>query len=165
LEERLASQDADRASTDVKAPVAGIVVGLMVFTNGGVVQPGAKMMEIVPGEDELVIEGQIPVNLIDKVKAGLAVELTFSAFNQNTTPHIPGIVVNVSPDRLTDERNGAPYYKMKAKVTPAGKKMLAKHQVQSGMPVDMFVKTGERTLANYLIKPLMDRVGSALREE
>ncbi len=165
LEERLTSQDADRASTDVKAPVAGIVVGLTVFTNGGVVQPGAKMMEIVPGEDELVIEGQIPVNLIDKVKAGLAVELTFSAFNLNTTPNIPGIVVNVSPDRLTDERNGAPYYKMKAKVTPAGKKLLAHHQVQSGMPVDMFVKTGERTLANYLIKPLMDRVGSALREE
>lgn len=165
LQERLTSQDADRASTDIKAPVAGTVVGLMVFTNGGVVQPGAKMMEIVPGEDALVIEGQVPVHLIDKVKAGLAVDLTFSAFNQNTTPHIPGLVENVSPDRVVDERTGAPYYKMKVIVTPEGKKLLAKNKVQSGMPVDMFVKTGERTLANYLIKPIVDRVGTALREE
>lgn len=165
LQERLTSQDADRASTDVKAPVAGTVVGMMVFTKGGVVLPGAKMMEIVPGDDELVIEGQIPVHLIDKVANGLKVDLTFSAFNQNTTPHIPGFVANVSPDRLTDERTGAPYYKMKVKITPEGKKLLAQHKVQSGMPVDMFVKTGDRTFANYLLKPLMDRVGTALREE
>ena len=165
LQERLTSQDADRASTDIKAPVAGTVVGLMVFTKGGVVQAGAKMMEIVPHEDALVIEGGVPVHLIDKVKAGLPVDLTFSAFNQNTTPHIPGIVQNVSPDRVLDERTGEPYYKMKVIVTPEGKKLLAKNEVQSGMPVDMFVKTGERTLANYLIKPLSDRIGTALREE
>jgi protease secretion system membrane fusion protein len=141
------------------------VVGLMVFTQGGVVQPGAKMMEIVPGNDELVIEGQIPVHLIDKVATGLKVDLTFTAFNQNTTPHIPGFVANVSPDRLLDERTGEPYYKMKVKVTPEGKKLLSHHKVQSGMPVDMFVKTGDRTFANYLLKPLMDRTRTALREE
>jgi membrane fusion protein, protease secretion system len=141
------------------------VVGMTVFTKGGVVGAGAVLMEIVPRADELVIEGQIPVHLIDKVHAGLAVDLTFPAFNLNVTPNIPGIVVNVSPDRFTDERNGAPFYKMKAKVTKEGVKLLAKNNVISGMPVDMFIKTGERTMMNYLLKPLLDRVHTSLTEE
>ncbi len=165
LVERLVSQNFDQANLDVKAPVDGIVVGMTVFTKGGVVGSGAVLMEIVPGADELVIEGQIPVHLIDKVHAGLPVDLTFPAFNLNVTPNIPGVVVNVSPDRFTDERNGAPFYKMKAKVTKDGVKLLAENKVISGMPVDMFIKTGERTMMNYLLKPLLDRVGTSLTEE
>jgi protease secretion system membrane fusion protein len=159
------SQDFDRASQEVKAPASGTVVGLSIFTVGGVVAGGFKMMDIVPTDEELVIEGSIPVNLIDKIQSGLKVDLVFSAFNVNTTPHIPGIVTNVAPDRLTDERTGEPYYKMKAKVAPEGVKLLAKYKVLSGMPVDMFVRTGERTLMNYLLKPLIDRAGSAMSEE
>ena len=165
LSERLTSQDFDQAGNDVKAPVTGTVVGLAVFTKGAVVSSGFKMMDIVPAGDELEVEGIIPVHLIDKIHAGLKVEFIFSAFNTNTTPHIPGIVTNVSPDRLLDERNGQPYYKMKAKVTPEGLKLLAKNKVISGMPVDMFVKTGERTMMNYLLKPVLDRARTALTEE
>ncbi len=165
LSERLTSQDFEHAGNDVKAPVAGTVVGMTVFTKGAVVASGFKMMDIVPDGDELEVEGSIPVHLIDKIHAGLKVELAFSAFNQNTTPQIPGIVTNVSPDRLVEERTGQPYYKMKAKISPEGIKMLAKHKVISGMPVDMFVKTGERTMMSYLLKPLLDRARTALTEE
>lgn len=165
IAERLVSQNFDQANTEVKAPVAGTVVGMTVFTKGGVVSGGSKLMEVVPGDDELEIEGQVPVHLIDKVHAGLKVELTFPAFNQNTTPHIPGVVVNVSPDRFVDEHNGAPFYKMKAKVTKEGLKLLAKNNIISGMPVEMFVKTGERTMMNYLLKPLLDRMHTSLTEE
>jgi membrane fusion protein, protease secretion system len=167
LESRIQAQDLDLANADVKAPVDGVVVGLNVFTRGGVVGPGARLMEIVPTDDALIVEGQLAVNLIDKVQAGLPVELIFSAFNSNRTPHIPGVVMQVSADRTVDEKTGAPYYKMRAKVTPEGLKLIGqkKLDIQPGMPVDLFVKTGERTMMSYLLKPVFDRAKSALSED
>jgi protease secretion system membrane fusion protein len=157
--------DFDLTNTLVKAPVDGTVVNLSVFTEGAVVQSGFKLMELVPTDDALIVEGNLPVNLIDKVHKGLEVELIFSAFNTNTTPHIPGIITQVSADRTTDERTGQPFYKVKAKVAPEGVKMLAKLQIRPGMPVELFVKTGERTMMNYLLKPIFDRTHSAMTEE
>lgn len=164
LKMRLVSLDFDLANAVVKAPADGTVVGMNVFTNGGVIGPGFRMMDIVPSEDKLVVEGQVPVNLIDKVHPDLEVDLIFSAFNQNLTPHIPGVVTFVSADRMVDERSGAPYYKMKAVVTPAGMKLIEHLQVRPGMPVDLFIKTGERTMMNYLLKPLTDNFKAALTE-
>jgi protease secretion system membrane fusion protein len=157
--------DFDLTNTLVKAPVDGTVVNLSVFTEGAVVQSGFKLMELVPTGDALIVEGNLPVNLVDKVYEGLKVELIFSAFNTNTTPHIPGIITQVSADRSTDERTGQPFYKVKAKVAPEGVKMLAKLQIRPGMPVELFVKTGERTMMNYLLKPIFDRTHSAMTEE
>ncbi|HJU70320.1 MAG TPA: HlyD family type I secretion periplasmic adaptor subunit [Paucimonas sp.] len=165
LQSRLISQDFDLANVQVKAPVDGTVVALNIFTRGGVVPPGFRMMDIVPSDDPLVIEGQVPVNLIDKVHPGLKVELNFSAFNRNQTPQVPGIVTQVSADRMVEEKTGAPYYKLKAQVAPEGMKMISHLQVRPGMPVEAFVKTGERTMMSYLLKPLFDRANTALREE
>lgn len=164
LGNRLVSQDFDLANTVVKAPVDGTVVGINVFTHGGVISPGFRMMDIVPSEDQLVVEGQVPVHLIDKVHPDLEVDLIFTAFNQNQTPHIPGVVTFVSADRLVEERSGAPYYKMKAKVTPEGMKKIAQLQVRPGMQVELFIKTGERTMMSYLLKPIFDRAKSSLNE-
>jgi protease secretion system membrane fusion protein len=157
--------DFDLTNTLVKAPVDGTVVNLSVFTKGAVVQSGFKLMELVPTDDALIVEGMLPVQLVDKVHEGLKVELIFSAFNTNTTPHIPGIITQVSADRSTDERTGQPFYKVKAKVAPEGIKMLAHLQIRAGMPVELFVKTGERSMMNYLLKPIFDRAHSAMAEE
>jgi protease secretion system membrane fusion protein len=165
LENRLKGLDFELSNVLVKAPVDGTVVAMNVFTKGGVVSPGFRLMDLVPSDDPLVIEGQVPVNLIDKVHKDLPVELVFTAFNQNQTPHIPGVVTQVSADRLVDEKTGVPYYKMRAQVTDQGKKMLAHLQVRPGMPVEVFVRTGERTLMSYLLKPVFDRAKSALTEE
>ena len=165
LNSRLVGQDFELANVQVKAPVDGIVVGLDVFTHGGVIGAGFRMMDIVPNEDMLVITGEVPVHLIDKVHPGLHVDLIFSAFNQNKTPNIPGIVSRVSADRLTDEHTGMPYYNIKAKVAPEGIKLLSEHQVRAGMPVEIFIKTGERSLMNYMFKPILDRIHSSLSEE
>lgn len=164
---RLEGLEFEAANTEVKAPADGVVVGSNVFTRGGVVGAGAKLMEIVPTDDALLAEGQLPVNLIDKVHVGLPVEMIFSAFNTNVTPHIPGVVTQVSADRSIDERTGAPYYKVRAKVTPEGAKLIAQHKLdlQSGMPVEVFVKTGERTMLNYLLKPVIDRSKSSMSED
>jgi len=155
------------ANVDVKSPVDGVVMGLNVFTRGGVVQPGFRMMDVVPVDDAMIVEGRLPVNLVDKVHAGLKAELIFSAFNTNTTPHIPGEITSVSADRLLDEHNGAPYYAVQAKVSPEGLKMLKQHKldVRPGMPVELFVKTGERTMMSYLLKPVLDRAKTSMSEE
>jgi protease secretion system membrane fusion protein len=164
---RMEGQKFEVDNVEVKSPVAGTVTGLAVFTQGGVVQSGFKMMEIVPTNDPLVVEGNLAVNLVDRVHPGLKTELIFSAFNANKTPHIPGEVEQVAADRSLDERTGAPYYKVRVRVTPEGQKLLAQHKldVRPGMPVELFVKTGERTLMNYLLKPIFDRSKSSLSEE
>ena len=165
LANRLASLDYDLGSVLVKSPVDGTVVAMNIFTHGGVVAPGFRMMDIVPSSDALTIDGQLPVHLIDKVHPNLPVELMFTAFNQNLTPQIPGIVTHVSADRLVDEKSGQPYYSMKAIVAPDSMKLLANVQLRPGMPVDMFIKTGERTMLNYLLKPLLDHFKMSMAEE
>jgi len=165
LGSRLKSQDFDLANVEVRAPVDGTVVGMNVFTRGGVIAPGFRMMDIVPSADPLMIEGQVPVHLIDKVHKDLKVEMNFAAFNRNRTPQVPGIVTQVSADRFVDEKNGFPYYKVQAKVAPEGMKMIADLQIRPGMPVELFVKTGERTMMSYLLKPVFDRTKTSLTEE
>ena len=167
LQARLVGQNFDVASVEVKSPVDGVVVGSSIFTKGGVVSPGAHMMEIVPAQDALIVEGQLPVNLVDKVRPGLPTELIFSAFNTNHTPHIPGQLVQIAADRTVDEKSGAAFYKVRAKVTPEGARLIAekKLEIVSGMPVELFVKTGERTMMSYLMKPIVDRAHSALSED
>lgn len=167
LAARMEGQKFELDSVEVKSPVDGTVTSLAVFTQGGVVPPGFKMMEVVPTNDPLVVEGNLAVNLVDRVHPGLKTELIFAAFNANKTPHIEGEVEEVAADRSVDERTGNPFYKVRVRVTPAGqKKIAANHMnIRPGMPVELFVKTGERTMMSYLFKPLVDRAHSALSEE
>lgn len=165
LRNRLASAEFELANSQLRAPVAGIVVGLDVFTEGGVIKPGQALMEIVPQGEPLLVEARVPVELADKVHAGLPVELMFTAFSQSTTPRVAGEVMLVSADRQVDERTDEPYYTLRAQVTEAGMSQLAGLQIRPGMPVEAFVRTGERSMLNYLFKPLLDRTHMALVEE
>ena len=165
LRNRLASAEFELANSQLRAPVAGIVVGLDVFTEGGVIKPGQALMEIVPQEEPLLVEARVPVELADKVHPGLPVELMFSAFSQSTTPRVAGEVTLVSADRQVDERTDEPYYTLRAQVSEQGMAQLAGLQIRPGMPVEAFVRTGERSMLNYLFKPLLDRTHMALVEE
>lgn len=167
LAARLDGQDYELKNSEIKSPVDGIVVGSNVFTHGGVVGSGMKLMEIVPSNDPFVVEGQLAINMIDRVHRGLPVELVFSAFNTNRTPHIPGILTQISADRTVDEHTGQPYYKVRATVSPEGVKLIAKHKldIQPGMPVELFVNTGERTMMSYLLKPVFDRAKTSMTED
>ena len=140
------------------------MVGLAVHTIGGVVRDGAPMMEVVPVDQPLKIEAQVAPNLIDKVRPGLDVDILFPAFNQATTPHVPGRVLTVSADVLVEPKQGISYFKAIVEVTPEGMKQLSRHQIRAGMPAEVFVRTGERTLLSYLVKPLVDRLERALTE-
>jgi protease secretion system membrane fusion protein len=165
LRSRLQALEFDLRNTEIKAPANGIVMGLAVHTVGGVVAAGSPMMEVVPADESLKVEAQIPPHLIDKVRPGLAVDILFPAFNQATTPHIPGRVVQVSADVLNEPRqNNQPYFKAVVEVTPEGMAKLRSHEIRAGMPAEVFVRTGERTAMNYLLKPLLDRLNRALTE-
>lgn len=165
LRNRLASAEFELANSLVRAPASGVVVGLDVYTEGGVIKPGQALMDIVPQGEPLLVEARMPVQMVDKVHPGLPVELLFSAFNQATTPRIAGVVTLVSADRQVDERTDEPYYILRAQVSAAGMQQLDGVQVRPGMPVETFVKTGERSMLNYLFKPLLDRTHMALVEE
>ncbi len=165
LADRLRAAEFELAHTVVRTPVAGTVVGLSVFTEGGYVRAGDPLMEIVPAHQPLVVEAQAPVHLIDTLHAGLPVELLFPAFNQNRTPRIDAEVRVVGADRLVDARSGVPYYPLQIEVTAKGMRALAGLDLRAGMPAEAFVRTGERTLLSYLFKPLMDRAHGALSEE
>ena len=165
LRNRLASAEFELANSLVRAPASGVVVGLQVYTEGGVIQPGQMLMDIVPEGEPLLVEARVPVQMIDKVHPGLPVELMFSAFNQSTTPRVAGEVTLVSADRQVDERTDEPYYTLRAQVSTAGMQQLDGVQIRPGMPVETFVKTGERSMLNYLFKPLLDRTHMALVEE
>lgn len=149
----------------VIAPISGTIMDLSVFTQGGVVRTGQTLMEIVPNDHQLVIEARLAPHLIDKVTLGLPVDLMFSAFNQNTTPKIPGEVALISADRLIDERTSEPYYQVFVNVTDTSLLTVNKNTLKAGMPVDVFINTGDRSLLNYLFKPVLDRIHTSLTEE
>ncbi|CDH06286.1 Alkaline protease secretion protein aprE [Xenorhabdus bovienii str. oregonense] len=165
LKNKLETAQFDLSHTSITAPVGGSVVGLTIFTQGGVVASGEKLMEILPAQSALEVEARLMVHLIDKVAMGQDVDLMFTAFNQNQTPKVTGKVTVISADRLVDEVTREPYYQMRVRVTPEGMAQLAGLHIKPGMPVEVFIKTGSRSLLSYLFKPLMDRASTSLIEE
>lgn len=122
-------------------------------------------MEIVPDDQPLLVDARVPVQLIDQVKLGLPVELQFTAFNQSTTPKVEGNVTMISADRLLNEQTGEPYYLLQVQVNDKNRQRLNQLTIKPGMPVEVFIRTGERSLLNYLFKPLFDRLHMSLNED
>src|SRR3546814_9140680 len=111
-------------------------------------------MEIVPDAAPLIVEGRLPVASVDKVHGGLPVDLLFTAFDRSATPRLLGEVEQVSADRLEDEKSGQPFYRVRIRVgaDELARLELGDQPLRAGMPVEVFVRTGERTLLNYLFK-------------
>ena len=124
-------------------------------------------MDIVPEGDVLIVEAQLPVNLIDKVHIGQLANMHLQiVLGGGVQPTIEGKLVQVSADRLTDQRTGMPYYSARIQITPKGETELLKHKItpQPGMQADVVVITGERTVLQYLLRPLMARLVSGMKE-
>jgi HlyD family type I secretion membrane fusion protein len=149
--------------TQIRAPATGSVVGLDVFTEGGVIQPGAKLLDIVPAEDSLIAEGKLLLSEVDEVRAGRPADIRLTSLPRTERPIIRGEVMTVSADRLTDERTGQGYYAVRARLD-AGDVRKAHLDLQSGMPVEIVMPTRARTLAAYLVGPLLDEMSNAFRE-
>lgn len=164
---KLASVENDLRRTELIAPVAGQVVGLAVQTVGGVIQAGQKVMDVVPLDEPLLLEAKIEPHLIDRVRAGLPTDVRFNAFSHSPQLVVGGVVQSVSSDLLTEQQGGATfsYYLARVQVTPEGMKVLGARRMQPGMPAEVVIKTGERSLLTYLLSPLVKRVAASMTEE
>ncbi len=147
----------------VRAPVSGVVYGSAVFAVRSVVQAGAPIMYVIPQDQPLVIAGRIEPIHIDQVYLGQPAGLRFSAFEQRVTPELTGHVTAVSADAFTDEVTGQTYYRVEVLPDEGEMAKLGDKTVLPGMPVEIFIKTDERTPLSYLTKPLTDYFSRSMR--
>jgi len=150
---------------ELKAPQAGVVHQLTVHTVGGVIQAGETIMQIVPQEEELVVEVKLSPTDIDMVHVGQVAFIRFSALNQRTTPEIEGIVQRVSADLSRDQSQPTQaFYTVRVALTKSGLVQLKGVSLVPGMPAEVQLTTGYRTMLSYLMKPMSDQLVRAFRE-
>jgi HlyD family secretion protein len=150
---------------DVLAPVNGSIVNLSTVTPGGVAEPGAALMEIVPEDDKLTIDAEARPTDIDSLRAGLPADVRLTAFKAWETPTVRGEVAYVSADSLVNEQTGEAYYGLRIEVDRRELEHLPGVELHPGMPVQTIVVTGERPLLEYLVQPVLDSLARAFREE
>lgn len=151
--------------TTIRSPADGQVVGLVAQTVGGVITAGQKLMDIVPSNEVLLLETRVPPHLIDRVKAGLETDVRFSAFAHSPSLVVEGKVQSVSGDLITEPQNNVSYYLARIAITPEGAKELGNRQLYPGMPAEVVIKTGQRTVLTYLLHPLLKRMAASMKEE
>jgi HlyD family secretion protein len=163
--ERLLASEDVLERTVVEAPISGTVVALKYKTEGGVIQPGSPILDIVPDNEALIIDARLSPLDIDSVYPGLEALVYLSALSQRDMPRITGEVLDVSADAFTDETTGASYFRVRVEVDPEQLENLGtENQLTPGMPAEVVIVTGERTLMDYLISPIRDSMRRALRE-
>jgi HlyD family secretion protein len=150
---------------EIRAPTAGVINQLAVHTVGGVIRAGDQIMEIVPDSDDLQIEARLQPNDIDQVRSGQKAFVRFSAFNQRVTPQLTGAVSYVSADISHDHQTNAPYFTVRIALSDAERRRLAGLQLVPGMPAEVFMQTGSRTMMSYLLKPITDQMRRAFVEQ
>ncbi|NWG70250.1 MAG: HlyD family type I secretion periplasmic adaptor subunit [Parvularculaceae bacterium] len=162
---------AARAQMDnmlIRAPADGAVVGLKVFTEGAVVKPGERVMEIVPEGRELVVEAQVRPEDADNLEIGQQAEIRITAFKGRNAPPLAGSVIRVSADRLTDERSGVGYFAAQVRVSAEELDRAVRSgggQLRAGLPAEAVIKTRKRTALQFLLEPLNQSLWRSFREE
>ena len=149
----------------IVAPIAGQVVDLQLFTVGGVARPGERLLDIVPDSEPLLIEARIGLDDIDDLRLNQPADIRLTAYPTRTTPLLTGVVRYLSADQLVDARTGAPHYIAQVAVDAASLAQAGgRVRLQPGMRAEVFVKTGERTVIDYLLEPVAATLRRALRE-
>jgi HlyD family secretion protein len=149
---------------EIRSPVSGVVHQLAVHTVGGVIRPGDVIMQIVPDSDDLEIEGHLPPNEIDQVARNQQAYLRFSTLDRRTMPAVKGVVTYVSADLTRDEQGGSGFYTVKIDLPEGERRQLNGMTLVSGMPVEIFLQTGSRTMLSYLFKPITNQLHRMFNE-
>ena len=167
LIDQIKSLEFEVNSGAIIAPVAGQVMGMTVHTVGGIAPAGQRLMDIVPQGSSWVVKAQFPPMMADRLKPELPVDVRFGSLQRVHTPVIVGKVATVSADQLIDEHTGSPYFSVEVSVSPEAIIHLRELglDIKPGMQAEVLVKTGERTLANYLMQPVTERMAGAFKEE
>lgn len=149
---------------ELKAPMDGVVHEMQIHALGAVIRPAEPVLYIVPRTRDLVVSAKVDIYHVDSVHPGQDAVLRFSAFDARSTPELEGAVLRVSPDAVNDERTGAAYYTVKIAAKPDELPRLGEKSLIPGMPVDVFIQTGERSPLSFLLKPFSDYFFRAFRE-
>jgi HlyD family secretion protein len=164
LREKLLAAEDQLSRTEIKAPEDGAVTELRIHTPGGVIGAGAPLLDLVPGQDRLIVIARLRPEDIDVVYPGLKAEVHLIPYNQRRVPRLKGTVMQVSADRLVDKRTDQPYYLAKIRVEDP---RIATQNIKiiPGMPAQVFITTGQSTVALYALRPLIDSFHKAFRED
>jgi HlyD family secretion protein len=165
LGERKTAAEDQLKRIDIRAPISGFVHQLNVHTVGGVISASEPLMLVVPAADTLIVEARINPQDIDQMQLGQETRIRFSAFNQRTTPELTGHVFRIAGDLIKEPQSGLAFYTTGIRVEPGELAKLKGLKLIPGMPAEAYIKTGERTLASYLLKPLHDQMLRALKED
>ena len=165
--EKLEASSDELARVKITAPVDGQVVGISIASVGGVVTPGQKLMDIVPDSEGVLLDAKIQPQMIDRVRPGDKTDVRFSSFAHSPQLVVNGIVKSISKDAVNEATamGNVAYYAARVQLTPEGLKQLGDKNLQPGMPAEVLIKTGERSLLTYLMHPLLKRVAGAMTEE
>lgn len=164
-QEKLSASTLDLQRTEIRSPVKGQVVGLATVSTGSVLAPGQKLMDVVPQQAELIIEARLQPHVIDRIRTGQIADIRFSAFSHSPLLMVQGRVESVSSDVVTDVDLKQSYYLARVSITPEGQKALGQRELQAGLPADVLIKTGARSMLSYMAYPLIRRLHKSLREE
>lgn len=162
-EKRIAAAD-QLKRVEIRAPVAGIVHQLAIHTIGGVLAPAETAMQIIPKGDTLLLEARVQPGDFDQLSLGQEAIVKIHAFNQRTTPELSGRIARLAGDVVRDQQTGISFYPVRIALEREAVERLPAPGIVAGMQADVFVKTGARTPADYLLKPLTDQVAKAFRE-
>ena len=138
---------------------------MTVHTVGGVIAPGESIMQIVPSADDLVVEARVAPQDIDQIHLQQPAILHLSAFSQQTTPDLDGEVTRISADLIEDAKAGTSYYTIRITLSKEHVAHADALELKPGMPVEVFIRTSDRTVLSYLLKPVTDQINRAFREE
>lgn len=165
VEQRLAASRDVLERTLITAPTDGTVLGLRFRTPGGVVRPGEPVLELVPRDEELLVDARVSPMDIDIVRAGLPAQVVLPAFQQRHMPRLEGRVRDVSADAITDPQSGERFFEARIEIDRARLAALAPEvQLTPGMPAEVYITTGEHTVLDYLLSPFYDSLRRAFRE-
>jgi HlyD family secretion protein len=155
--------------TEIRSPARGVIVGLTVFTPGGVIAPGQKLMDVVPDEAPLLIEARISPADADDLKVGQQTFVRFDTLHERSLPNLRGTLSRISADSFTDERTGEQFFTAEVTVphsqlSEIQKRRGADFALRAGMPVQVQIPTRKRTALQYAFEPITDAFWKAFRE-
>ncbi|WP_024898687.1 MULTISPECIES: HlyD family type I secretion periplasmic adaptor subunit [Brucella] len=162
-EERIAAMDR-LSRLEIRAPISGYLHELNIHTVGGIVSPGETMVSVIPVDDELIVEARLSPTDVDQVFDEQIARLRFSGLDQRVTPELFANVIDVSPDLMTDKQTGVSYFLARLRINDKDIEKIGADKLRPGMPVEVFIQTGARSILSYLVKPIVDQVQHAMRE-
>lgn len=165
LLERIETANDVLARTEVRAPEAGTITDLRIHTPGGVVAAGEPLMDLVPRQDRLIVKAHVKPEDIDLVRPGLEAHVRLLSYKHRRVPPVEGVLTYVSADRLVDKETENSYYVARIRISEASLRELPEVEIVPGMPVEVLIKTGEFTVANYVLRPVLDSFNRSFRED